>query len=273
MDLPITKELIGLEEQHGADRRLIEPAGLEEGGHRRLGGLEITRGQVNLSQTPIGQGDVDLHKQEDAGEPAFLAKTGLGPFGSGDSAPNLALLLGQLPPAGGDSPKIAADGHLSRGTRVARDEGRIAIGAIAVALPNCISAFPRPDIGHFHINYATFTIKEIAYQKCRHLSSLESQPGISDARVMQVSCKCKFLLCINSGCTGGNRAIRSPHDVFNCVQYDAHYLLDLIATFMAPPAPKVFMSYSHDTEMHKDWVLKLATRLVANGANRLLDTS
>ena len=115
---PTLNELVCLEEQHGTDRWLIEPAGLEEAGHRRLGGLQITRGQVNLRQAPIGQGDVDLHKQEDAGEPAFLAKTGLGPFGSGDSAPDLALLLGQLPPAGGDSPKIVADGPLSRAARV-----------------------------------------------------------------------------------------------------------------------------------------------------------
>src|SRR5664279_3762063 len=81
VDLPITKELVGLEEQYGADRWLIEPGALEEGGHRRMGSLEVTRRQVNLSQAPIGQGDVDLHKQEDASEPAFLAKTGLGPFG------------------------------------------------------------------------------------------------------------------------------------------------------------------------------------------------
>lgn len=40
---------------------------------------------------------------------------------------------------------------------------------------------------------------------------------------------------------------------------------------MPPHPPKVFMSYSHDSEMHKDWVLKLATRLVANGVDVLLD--
>jgi hypothetical protein len=33
----------------------------------------------------------------------------------------------------------------------------------------------------------------------------------------------------------------------------------------------VFFSYSHDTEIHKDWVLTLATRLVANGVNVVLD--
>jgi len=36
-------------------------------------------------------------------------------------------------------------------------------------------------------------------------------------------------------------------------------------------APRVFMSYSHDNQAHKDWVLKLATRLVANGVDVLLD--
>lgn len=37
------------------------------------------------------------------------------------------------------------------------------------------------------------------------------------------------------------------------------------------PAPRVFVSYSHDTEQHKDWVLALATRLVANGVDIVLD--
>src|SRR5437870_590568 len=40
---------------------------------------------------------------------------------------------------------------------------------------------------------------------------------------------------------------------------------------MAVTTPKVFASYSHDSEAHKDWVLTLATRLVANGVNVLLD--
>ncbi len=35
--------------------------------------------------------------------------------------------------------------------------------------------------------------------------------------------------------------------------------------------PKVFVSYSRDSEQHKDWVLTLATRLVSNGVNILLD--
>ncbi|PYX41594.1 MAG: hypothetical protein DMG83_23505 [Acidobacteria bacterium] len=40
---------------------------------------------------------------------------------------------------------------------------------------------------------------------------------------------------------------------------------------MTTPPPKVFVSYSHDSDLHKDWVLKLATRLVANGVDVLLD--
>jgi hypothetical protein len=35
--------------------------------------------------------------------------------------------------------------------------------------------------------------------------------------------------------------------------------------------PKLFVSYSHDAEAHMDWVLTLATRLVANGVDVLLD--
>jgi hypothetical protein len=40
---------------------------------------------------------------------------------------------------------------------------------------------------------------------------------------------------------------------------------------MSNVPPKVFVSYSHDTEVHKDWVLSLATRLVANGVDVILD--
>lgn len=40
---------------------------------------------------------------------------------------------------------------------------------------------------------------------------------------------------------------------------------------MSTVPPRVFFSYSHDSEVHKDWVLTLATRLVANGVNVVLD--
>ena len=36
-------------------------------------------------------------------------------------------------------------------------------------------------------------------------------------------------------------------------------------------APKCFISYSHDNEAHKEWVLNLATRLVKNGVDVILD--
>lgn len=40
---------------------------------------------------------------------------------------------------------------------------------------------------------------------------------------------------------------------------------------MSTQPPKVFVSYSHDSEPHKDWVLTLATRLVNNGVDVVLD--
>jgi hypothetical protein len=35
--------------------------------------------------------------------------------------------------------------------------------------------------------------------------------------------------------------------------------------------PKAFVSYSHDSDLHMAWVLRLATRLVANGVDVILD--
>ena len=37
------------------------------------------------------------------------------------------------------------------------------------------------------------------------------------------------------------------------------------------PEPVVFVSYSHDSEAHKAWVLKLATDLRSNGVDAILD--
>ena len=36
-------------------------------------------------------------------------------------------------------------------------------------------------------------------------------------------------------------------------------------------APRVFISYSHDDQAHKNWALTLATRLVKNGVDVTLD--
>ena len=38
-----------------------------------------------------------------------------------------------------------------------------------------------------------------------------------------------------------------------------------------PPAPRVFISYSHDDTEHKQWVIALAGRLLTNGVDVLLD--
>ncbi|GGX33200.1 hypothetical protein GCM10007242_45390 [Pigmentiphaga litoralis] len=40
---------------------------------------------------------------------------------------------------------------------------------------------------------------------------------------------------------------------------------------MSDQPPRVFVSYSHDTDAHKHWVLTLASRLVANGVDVILD--
>jgi hypothetical protein len=40
---------------------------------------------------------------------------------------------------------------------------------------------------------------------------------------------------------------------------------------MTAEEPKVFISYSHDDESHKNWVLQLATRLRSNGVDAVLD--
>lgn len=40
---------------------------------------------------------------------------------------------------------------------------------------------------------------------------------------------------------------------------------------MSALPPRLFVSYSHDSQAHKDWVLALATRLVANGVDVVLD--
>ena len=38
-----------------------------------------------------------------------------------------------------------------------------------------------------------------------------------------------------------------------------------------PSPPKVFLSYSHDSPTHKQWVRKLATDLRKNGVDDILD--
>src|SRR5258708_6519779 len=67
-----------------------------------------------------------------------------------------------------------------------------------------------------------------------------------------------------------NRPLRASITSLSSGCASAHRL-DLNIPRMPTPPPKVFLSYSHDSETHKDWVLKLATRLIANGVDVLLD--
>jgi hypothetical protein len=121
---------------------LIEPDGVEDVGNGRSGARGISRGQVNLRESTIGKGNVDLHKQEEAGERAALAKTGLGFPGPGDGAPNEALILSKLPPAFGDRAKSPPDSDLGWGAGIKRDKGWVTVLPIAVPLPDRVPAFP-----------------------------------------------------------------------------------------------------------------------------------
>ena len=100
-------------------------------------------GQVNLSDTPIGQRHIDLNEEEEASETTALEESGLGLFGPGDLAPNDALLLGQLPPSGGDRAESPSDSDLRGAAGIKRDERRVTVLAIAIALPNCTTALAR----------------------------------------------------------------------------------------------------------------------------------
>jgi hypothetical protein len=140
--LPTIKELVSAKEQHRADRRLIEPGGVEDVGNDRSRAQIISRRKVNLSDATIGKGNVDLHKEEEAAEWAALAKTGLGLFGLGDGAPNNALILSKLPPPFGNRAECLTDSDLGRRAGIKRDKGRVTVLAIAVALPDHVPAFP-----------------------------------------------------------------------------------------------------------------------------------
>jgi hypothetical protein len=140
--LPIINELVSAKEQHGTDGRLIEPDDVEYVGNDRPRARVISRRKVNLSDSTIGKSNVDLHEEEEAGEWAALAKTGLGLFGPGDGAPNEALILSKRPPAFGDRAESPPDSDLGRGAGIVRDKGRVTVLAIAVALPDGVPAFP-----------------------------------------------------------------------------------------------------------------------------------
>jgi hypothetical protein len=140
--LPIINELVSAQEQQGADGRLIESGGVEDVGNGRPRARAISRGKADLRDATIGKGNVDLHKKEEAGEWAALAKTGLGLLGLGGGAPNETLILSKLPPAFRDRAERPTDSDLGRGAGIVRDKRRVTVLAIAVALPDGIPAFP-----------------------------------------------------------------------------------------------------------------------------------
>jgi hypothetical protein len=117
--------------------------------YRRFGGPGVFQRKVNLWFAVIGQWDVGFDEELAAGQSA-RAQTGLGPFGPGDGDPYVALFLGERAPTGRDGAEVAADRDLSWGAWVERDKGGIANLAVASALPDCVSAFTRFGVGHFH---------------------------------------------------------------------------------------------------------------------------
>jgi hypothetical protein len=49
--------------------------------------------------------------------------------------------------------------------------------------------------------------------------------------------------------------------------------IDVVFSEQRMPEPKVFISYSHDSQQHKDWVLRLATSLRRVGIDVVFDQS
>ena len=96
-----------------------------------------------MSLAAMGQHDINHNKVLATGEPAS-AVTGLGPFGPGDGDPNIALLLGEVAPTFGDRAESASDSGLGGDARVEGDEGdegRVAVLAVAITLPDHVPAF------------------------------------------------------------------------------------------------------------------------------------
>src|ERR1017187_9525404 len=117
--------------------------------YRRFGGPGVFQRKVNLWFAVIGQWDVGFDEELAAGQSA-RAQTGLGPFGPGDGDPYVALFLGEGAPTGRDGAKVAADRDLRGRAGIKRDKGGVADLAVPSALPDCVSAFTRFGVGHFH---------------------------------------------------------------------------------------------------------------------------
>ena len=133
---PSTHELVGLEEQGGADGCLIGRADVEEAGDVQFGIAGIWWRKVFLSLTAVGQWHVHFYEIVETRKWPALAGAGPGQHDPGGGDPSVALRLGEGAPTFGDGAEIAADSALSGGVGVGRDEGQVADQAVAGALPD-----------------------------------------------------------------------------------------------------------------------------------------
>ena len=97
----------------------------------------------------MGQPHIYLDKELEAGETS-ATEPGLRHDRPGHGDPDQALFLRERAPTFGHRAEIGAHRALRGGAGVDGDEGWVADLAIAIALPNYLSAFPRFRIGHFH---------------------------------------------------------------------------------------------------------------------------
>ncbi|WP_413777589.1 toll/interleukin-1 receptor domain-containing protein, partial [Vibrio vulnificus] len=80
------------------------------------------------------------------------------------------------------------------------------------------------------------------------------------------SCRVAFLVC---GWFGGESGLRKvclcgTHPLTRRYTFNQFWRISM-------SAPKVFISYSHDSQEHKKWVLDLATRLRNSGVDAIID--
>ena len=142
--------MAGLEEKHRADGGQAEAGGAEGSGNRELAGAKVGGWKVNLGPALMDEPDVDFDEQLAAGQGAALGEPGPGHGGAGDKDPGVLLGHGEVVPASGDGAEGGAAGLLRGSLRIERNEGGLADHAVAGALPDEESTFPRFGVGQFH---------------------------------------------------------------------------------------------------------------------------
>ena len=146
---PGSQELLGLEEEGGADGRLIKPAGVEGADAGELGETGVCRGQLGQRQAAVEPGDVDLDEEVKAGKGA-IGQTTPGLEGRADGVPDVALLFSEGAPAGGDQGEDEADGDLLGGAGIERDKGGVPDLFIAITLIDDAGDLPGFGAGRCH---------------------------------------------------------------------------------------------------------------------------